>query len=179
MTEAAPLETDPRWQTLAQRGGLISLPFHAPDGWPHGAIPTGQKALEVGDDRLSPTYCAFSGHRFLRAVLLLPIAGARTVFGFETWGSVSEENWNAFLAARAGGEAFPGCFAWVANALPGFDVSETVPCNLVPGPPGQMPRLQPHPGNPLHDAQRSSITPSQLAEIYAAAGADFEALLDS
>lgn len=177
MTEPHPLETDPRWQKLAQRGGLLAMPFAAPDGWPHGPIPPGQKALEVGDDRLSPAYCALGGHRFLRAVLLLPISGARTVFGFETWGSVSEESYAAFLAARTGGAAFGGCFAWAANALPGFESGDPIGCNLVPGPPGQLPRLQPHAGTALHEAQREGITPARLADIYAAAGTDFEALL--
>ena len=177
MTDPARLEDDPRWPALAARGGMIALPFPAPDGWPHGPIATGEKALEVGEDRLSAAYCTLSRHRFLRAALLLPITGARTVFGFETWASVSEESWNAFLAARAGGEPFRGSFAWLANALPGFDVTETVPCNLVPGPPGQMPRLQPQPGNPLHDAQRAGVAPDRLAAIFDAAGKDLEALL--
>lgn len=177
MTGAHPLETDPRWQALAQRGGLISVRLDAPDGWPHGPIPAGQKTLDAGDDRLSPGYCTLSGHRFLRAVLLLPIVGARTVFGFETWGSVSEENFQAYLAARARGEAFPGCFAWSANALPGFDTAEPAACNLVPGPPGQLPRLQPHPGHPLHDTQRNGLAPARVAAIHAAAGVDFEAVL--
>ncbi len=179
MTGGTALADDPRWHRLAARGGLVTLPIAAPDSWPHGAIAPGQKAVEAGDDRLSPAYCTLSGHRFLRARLLLPIAGARTVFGFETWASVSEESFQSFLAARAGGEPFAGCFAWLANALPGFDSAEPVPCNLVPGPPGQLPRLQPHPGVSLHAAQRDGLTPDRLAEIYAAAGAaaDLAALL--
>jgi len=126
MTETA-LQDDPRWLKLAARGGLITLPFDAPDGWPHGSLPKGEKALEVGDDRLSPAYCTMQGHRFLRALLLLPITGARTALGYETWASVSEESWQGWLAARADGRPFAGCFAWAANALPGFESADPGP----------------------------------------------------
>lgn len=173
---SAAFETDPRWQALMARGGAITLPFDAPSGWVHGPIPAGQKALDVGDDRLSPAYCTIDGHRFLRALLLLPIAGARTVFGFDCWASLSEESYQAFLASRAGGKAFAGSFAWLANALPGFAVSEPVACNLVPGPVGQPPRLQPHPGTALHEAQGSGLDAARLAHIYAAAGKDITTL---
>lgn len=173
------LHNDPRWQKLAARGGLITLPFDAPDGWPHGPLPKGERALEVGDDRLSPAYCTMQGHRFMRALLLLPITEARTAFGFETWASVSEESWQGWLSARAGGKPFAGCFAWAANALPGFASGEPVACNLMPGPAGELPRLQPQPGSALHEAQRDGISPARLAEIHAAAGADFAALLDA
>jgi hypothetical protein len=178
MTEAPPLVHDPRWQALMARGGLVTLPLGAPDGWPHGPIPEGEKARETGADRLTPRYCTLDGHRFLRVLLLLPIRGARTVFAFDCWGSVSEESLQAFLGARAGGEAFRGSFAWLANALPGFALAEPVPCTLAPGPPGQAPRLQPHPGTALHQAQSEGLTIERLAEIHAAAGADFAALIE-
>lgn len=178
MTDATtPLDEDPRWQALMARGGVIALPFDTPEGWPHGPLPSGQKSLEAGDDRLSATYCTLDGHRFVRALLLLPIREARTVFAFECWGSVSEESYQAWLAARAGGEAFPGAFAWLANHLPGFDRAEPVPCNLVAGPPGQPPRLQPQPGTALHLAQSEGLSSARLADIYAAAGLDITALL--
>lgn len=174
-----PLERDPRWQKLIARGGMITLPLTAPDGWPHGPIPPGQKALEVGEDRLSRAYCSLDGHRFLRALVLLPITGGRTVFGFETWGSVSEESWQGWLAARARGEAFAGCFAWLANDLPGLDTgTDPLACNLVPGPPGQLPRLVPKPGSPLATAQQTGIGSAELAELYRAAGQDLGAVLD-
>lgn len=170
---------DPRWPALLARGGLIVLPLAAPDGWPHGPLPQGEKALEAGEDRLTPAYCTLKGHRFLRAQLLLPITGARTVFAFEAWGSVSEENWQAWLGARADGKPFPGCFAWLANALPGFEAEEPVPCNLVAGSPGQLPRLQPQPGNALHRAQGEGIPVDRLAAIYAEAGVAIETLFAS
>ncbi|GKY89033.1 DUF2199 domain-containing protein [Sinisalibacter aestuarii] len=178
MSETAPLDEDPRWQKLMARGGMVSLPFAAPDGWPHGPIPPGEKSLEIGEDSLSPLYCTLAGHRFLRALLLLPITGARTVFGFESWASVSEDSWRAFLAARAGGEAFRGSFAWLGNSLPGFAQAEPVPCNLVPGPAGQPPRLQPQPGTALNRAQSDGISTARLAAIYAGAGQDIATLLE-
>ena len=171
MSDAAPpLEEDPRFQRLMARGGTIALPLAAPDAWPHGDLPKGEQELAVGDDRLSAYYCTLQGHRFLRAHLLLPIKGARTVLAFEAWGSVSEDSWQAWLAARAGGETFPGAFAWLANRLPGVEHAEPVPCNLVAGPPGALPRLQPQPGTTLARAQAEGIDPGDLIAIAAAAG---------
>lgn len=175
--KTSPIDEDPRWQRLMARGGLITLGFNTPDAWPHGPLSKGEKRRDVGDDHLSAAYCTIAGHRFLRAQLLLPIQGARTVFAYDTWGSVAEESYQSFLAARAGGEAFAGAFAWLGNHLPGFDSAEPVPCNLVPGAPGRPPRLQPQPGTALHLAQSEGITAARLAEIYTAAGEDITALL--
>ncbi|OIP87486.1 MAG: hypothetical protein AUK37_01335 [Rhodobacterales bacterium CG2_30_65_12] len=175
--DAGVIIADPRWQKLMARGGLIALALPYPDGWPHGALAPGDKALDVGDDRLSPLYCTLQGHRFLRAQLLLPIIGARTVFAFACWGSVSQESWLAWLSARADDTPFPGAFAWLANALPGFTAAEPVPCNLVSGPPGQPPRLQPQPGTALHRVQNAGIDARRLTAIYADAGEDITALL--
>lgn len=176
---APALEDDPRWQALMARGGLITLPCAMPDAWPHGALPAGDKALEVGDDRLTPAYCTLQGYRFLRAQLLLPITAARTVFGFEAWGSVSEDSWTAWIEARGGGEPFAGCFAWLANELPGFDGTGPVPCNLTAGPPGALPRLHPQPGTRLAEARAAGLDAATLEAIYAAAGYDRAAMLDA
>jgi len=170
MTDSTPDPThDADFAQLLARGGIFALPLPAPDAWPHGPLPVGEKTLVAGDDSLSPAYCTFEDQRFLRAHLLLPIKAARTVLGFETWGSVSEESWQAWLAARARGEAFAGAFAWLANELPGFETSEPVPCNLTAGPPGALPRLQPHPGNDLARAQADGITEETFRAFRAAA----------
>ena len=168
---------DPRFPQLLARGGMITLPFDAPDAWPHGALPDGQKELAVGDDRLSANYCTLEGHRFLRAHLLVPIQGARTVLGYEAWGSLSEDSWQAWLAARAGGEAFPGAFAWLANLLPGFEYPAPVPCNLTAGPPGALPRLQPQPGSVLAEAQAAGIDTVALRANTTAAGREIDSVL--
>lgn len=156
-------------RTVLARGGIFSVPFPAPDAWPHGPLPNGEKELVVGADRLSAGYCTCEGHRFLRAHLLLPIIDARTVLGFETWASVSEESWQAWLAVRAQGGESSGAFAWLANRLPGFDDPAPVPCNLIAGPPGALPRLQPHPGRILAEAQSGGISHDRFREICIAA----------
>ncbi|HCQ65050.1 MAG TPA: hypothetical protein DIU07_07740 [Rhodobacteraceae bacterium] len=177
MTSRAPSpQDDPRLDRLMARGGLISLPRPAPDAWPHGPLPAGEKELAVGADSLTASYCTFQGQRFLRAHLLLPLKGARTVLAFEAWGSVSEDSWQGWLAARARGEAYPGAFAWLANQLPGFDAREPVPCNLTAGPPGALPRLQPQPGTALARAQAQGIDLDTLRAIYAAAGVGLDTL---
>ncbi len=168
---------DPRWQRLMARGGMITLPLDAPDAWPHGPLPRGEKALSVGQDNLSALYCTLKGQHFLRAHLLLPIKDARTVLAVETWGSVSEETRAAWLAARTGGAPFTGAFAWLAAALPGFAESEPVPCNLTAGPPGALPRLQPQPGNPLAVAQAEGVAQDELLAVFVAAERDLGDLL--
>lgn len=178
MTDA-PLADDPRWQALMARGGLIVLPCTMPDAWPHGPLAAGAKVLDIGDDRLTPAYCTLQGHRFLRAQLLLPITGARTVFAFEAWGSVSEESWTAWFAARTEARPFPGAFAWLANALPGFDGTGPVPCNLTAGPPGALPRLHPQPGTRLAEARATGLDADRIEAIYAATGRDRSDILAS
>ncbi len=177
MTGSATRDADPRVQRLLARGGMIALPLAAPDAWPHPALGAGEKELVAGADSLSANYCTLQGHRFLRAHLPLPIKGARTVFAFAAWGSVSEDSWQAWLAARVGGPPFAGAFAWLANALPGFDTEAPVPCNLLAGPSGGLPRLHPQPGSALARRQAEGIDTAELVAIYAAAGADFDALL--
>ena len=179
MTDPAlPLDEDPRFQRLMARGGIVALPLAAPDAWPHGDLPTGEKQLAVGDDRLSATYCTLQGHRFLRAHLLLPIKGARTVLGFEAWGSVSEDSWQAWLAARARAARFAGAFAWLANALPGLESGEPVACNLVAGSPGGLPRLQPQPGTALARRQEDGLSTAELIAVAAAAGREIDTFFD-
>ena len=52
MSDAAPpLDEDPRFQRLLDRGGMIALPLAAPDAWPHGPLPNDEKELAVGEDR--------------------------------------------------------------------------------------------------------------------------------
>ncbi len=177
MTEASPPDEDQRFQRQMQRGGMITLPRAAPDAWPHGPLPAGEKERVIGADSLTANYCTFQGHRFLRVHLLLPIKGARTVFGFEAWGSVSEVSWQGWLAARARGEDYRGGFAWLANQLPGFETGEPVPCNLTAGPPGALPRLQPQPGNALARAQAEGIDFDEVRAIYAAAGVALDTIL--
>ena len=77
---------------------MSTLPLDAPDARPNRERPKREKERTVGDDRLSATYCTLPGHRFLRAHLLVPMQSARTVLGFEAWGWLSEDSWQAWLA---------------------------------------------------------------------------------
>ena len=162
------LSDDPRWQAIATRDLLAGLGFDAPDAWPHGPRPAGQKALAVADDSLSERYCTLAGHRFLRARLGLPIRGAREVLTLETWASVSEATWTAVLAARTAGAEFEGGFTWLSNVLPGL-APEPVGCNLLPGRPGEPPRLFAQEG-PLHQAQQTGLALDALVALLGALG---------
>lgn len=169
------LAEDPRWQKLIGLGGLDPIAFDAPDAWPHGPRGTA-KALDIGEDNLTAAYCTLAGHHFLRTQLILPIRGATQVFTFEAWGSVSEDTRKAVIGARTGGVPFEGAFAWLANALPGFAADEPVGCNLLPGRPGQLPRLFAQKG-PLNEAQQSGIEFERLLAILSETGSDLPSKL--
>lgn len=166
------LADDPRWQAMLRAGALAPVVFPAPDAWPHGPRPSGEKSLTIGDDSLSERYCTLAGHRFVCAALTLPIKGAREGLGVQAWGSVSEATWAALIAARTGGTPFEGGFAWLANALPGFG-AEPIGMNLLPGRPGALPRLFAQSG-PLQAAQQTGLDLDALAALLAAVGRDIQ-----
>ena len=70
-------------------------------------------------------------------------------------------------------DTFEGCFAWLMNALPGFDFDDWLPCNLLVGDPEARPYLEIHDGaHDLARLQEDGITFDQLLDVYAAAGQD-------
>ena len=179
------LNEDPRWRRFNDStrpcpccgrsfDGVFDIGFDHPDPWPHGnRSETGADYMEAGDDSLGTDLCKFGKYRFIRAVLPLPIKGTDQVFAFGPWGSVNPANFDRYVAASQGDETFEGCFAWLMNLLPGFDFTEPLPCNLVPGAEGERPILEVHDG--AHDIavlQEDGITFDQLLDIYAAAGQD-------
>ena len=188
MTGGVPLDADPRWRRFTGRAtpcpccgrsfsGVFDLSFDHPDAWPHGSrAASGQDWLAQGEDLLGADLCQCDGQKYVRCVLPLPIRDSDQTFAFGVWGSVSDESATAYAADFFGGtETFEGCFAWLANGLPGIEMQgAAIPCNLIPDPePGQRPHLTVHQGkHPLADMQREGITFDRLLDIYAAAGQD-------
>lgn len=193
INDAMDLNDDPRWRRFNDSNrpcpccgrsfdGVFDIGFDHPDPWPHGnRAETGADYMEAGDDNLGTDLCRLGKYRFIRAVLPLPIKGSDQVFAFGPWGSVNPANFERYVAANQGGDPFEGCFAWLTNALPGFDFVEPLPCNLVPGDGDTRPVLEVHDGS--HDIavlQEEGITFDQLLDIYAAAGQDIRPhLMDS
>lgn len=180
---------DPRWQRLndptyvcrccrREFGGVFDVSFDHPDQWPHGSrAESGQNALGVGDDRLGRDLCLLGESRFLRCTLQIPIKDTDVVFGYGVWGCVSPENFEQFLQSYNGDETdekFEGCFAWLCNALKGWDMPELLPCVLEVGKLAQRPSLwvQTDSDHPLVEAQKDGLDFDQILDLYAAAGDD-------
>lgn len=174
------LAQDPRWRRFTDAGyacaccgqsfgGPMDIGFGNPAPWPHG-LRGDRDELRVGTDQLTADACRLGDSRFVRAVLILPVIGTNATFAYGPWASVHPDSFEAALT----GNGFEGCFAWLANRLPGWDTEHPLPCNLLPGPAGDRPRLEIHAscGHPLAQAQRDGITFDRLLDIYAAAGHD-------
>ncbi|MEZ5768579.1 MAG: DUF2199 domain-containing protein [Paracoccaceae bacterium] len=185
--EAAALAADRRWQRFTARDylcpccgqpstGLYDLGFDHPDPWPHGnRAAAGEDTLVVGADRLGTDLCTFDGGFYIRCTLPLPIRGGDQVFAFGPWASVSDASFARYVAAwRAEDYSdFPGCFAWLANALPGIASVATVPCKLEIGDGTARPQLfAQSAAQGLAGLQRDGISFDRLLDIYAAAGND-------
>jgi hypothetical protein len=181
------LQQDPRWQRFNDSSrpcpccgktfsGVFDIGYDHPDPWPHGnRSSSGQDVLAVGTDTLSADLCRLGEYRFIRCVLPIPIIGADQTFAYGPWGSVNPANFDRYVRADLEGkpESFEGCFAWLMNSLPGFDIKEPLPCNLVPGAAGERPVLEVHDGaHELAELQETGIDFDRLLDIYAAAGQD-------
>lgn len=181
------LASDPRWQRFNDSSrpcpccgrvfeGVFDIGFDHPEPWPHGnRAQSGQDVLSNGTDTLSADLCRMGQYRFIRCVLHVPIIGSDQSFAFGPWGSVNPENFDRYVQAELEGnlDQFEGCFAWLMNRLPGFDMDDWLPCNLVITDPGERPVLEIHDGShELARLQEDGITFDQLLDIYAAAGQD-------
>lgn len=178
------LNLDARWRRFndenracpccGQRfSGIFDIGFDHPDCWLHGALrDSGQDELQVGEDKLGTDLCRFQEHRFIRGVIQLPVRGSDESFGYGVWASVKPENFYRYIDDATGEDpGFDGCFAWLMNALPGFDFTEPVACDLRPGGDGMRPTLHAQDG-PLAAAQETGISFDDLLDIYAATGND-------
>ncbi len=178
------LALDSRWRRFTDESwacpccgqafnGVFDIGFDHPDCWPHGSLrDSGQETLQVGEDKLSSDLCRWEEHRFLRAILPLPIRGSDEVFNFGCWVSVAPDNFYLYIEDAVGeAPGFEGCFAWLMNALPLFDGDTPVAGDVVPGPAEQRPVFKAHDGA-LATAQAEGITFDQLLDIYAATGSD-------
>ncbi|MDD9920793.1 MAG: DUF2199 domain-containing protein [Boseongicola sp.] len=180
------LNSDPRWRRFndATRTcpccgqgfqGIFDIGYDHPQVWPHGnREASGQDILEVGRDRLGTDLCEMDEHYFVRAILPIPIIGTDQYFAFGPWGSVSEKSFKAYVEANKSSDpTFDGCFSWLMNDLPGFEMDDWLPCDLEVEDPDQRPRLYVHEGtHELANLQRNGMTFDRLLDVYAAAGQD-------
>lgn len=178
---------DPRWQRFNDGNyacsccgksfsGVFDIGFDHPDPWPHGnRQSTGQDILQVGEDVLGPDLCQIGEHRFIRCVLMLPLKGGDQKFAYGAWASVNPDNYGRYVQHDWDGTLgnFEGCFAWLMNRLPGFEMQDWLPCDLLVEDPAERPRLYVHDdAHRIAALQEEGITFDQLLDIYAAAGQD-------
>lgn len=188
------LEDDPRWKRFNDQttpcpccggsfNGIFDIGYDHPDPWPHGnREASGKDILRVGDDHIGTDLCALGNHRFVRAILEIPVIGTDTRFAFGPWASLTPDNFLAYVNSNQipDAAAFQTCFAWLMNLLPGFDFTEPQPCDLVPGGPNDRPKLIAHEGaSELAWAQSNGISFDRLLDIYTAAGQDIRPHLEA
>lgn len=188
------LAEDPRWQRFNNSAqpcpccgrtfdGVFDIGFDHPEGWPHGnRAESGQDVLAVGKDSLSADLCRMGAHRFIRCVLYIPIIGTDQKFAFGPWGAVNAENFDTYVRNELSGtlDQFEGCFAWMMNLLPGFEMNDWLPCNLVMEDLQSRPVLEVHDGaHELAQLQEDGISFDRLLDIYADAGQDIRPHLEA
>ncbi len=181
------LNSDPRWRRFndsnrpcpccgKEFNGVFDIAFDHPGPWPHGnRRDSGKETLKVGDDWLGTDLCRWENFRFIRCILEFPIIGTDQRFAFGPWGSVNTPNFDRYTISDSDPSAplFEGCFAWMTNDLPGFEIPDALPCNLIPGDHGLRPKLEVHDGaHEIAELQEAGITFDRLLDIYAAAGQD-------
>lgn len=153
--------------------GVFDIGFDHPDAWPHGPrLDVPGTELDIGDDKLSADLCRLDDDRFLRGVMPFPIRGSDEVFFVAAWALVPHRTFYAYVDDSLGdGPAFTGGTGRLANALPGLDHGAAAPCDVLPGGPGERPRLMAQ-DFPLAALQGDGISFDTLLDIYAASGQD-------
>ncbi|AJE48123.1 DUF2199 domain-containing protein [Celeribacter indicus] len=113
---ASPLDLDPRWRALTERGGVIDLGFDHPSDWPH-APREEAPFVKAGADQLASELCRTGDRRFLRASLSLPIRGAEDALGVALWAEVPQAVFYAYVDLLDGGPVPEDSLATLANDL--------------------------------------------------------------
>ena len=183
------MSPDPRLADLIARGFrcaqcgahhqvLFDLAFNHPDPWtgpgdqaPNRDLPA---ALASGRDLLTEDFCLLGEHRFVRAILPLPLQGSDESFAFGVWGSLSHPRFDAYVAGfddPIGGDLTPA-FSWLSNCLPGA-ADAPVKASLTPQPDRQRPILRiTDPTHPFFISQTDGLSFDALMAIYRDSGHD-------
>ncbi|MCW8843680.1 MAG: DUF2199 domain-containing protein, partial [Rhodobacteraceae bacterium] len=177
------LALDARWRRLHDEArscpccgrrfsGLIDFAYAHPDAWPHAEPTPDTPVIAVGADRLSPDLCRLGEDRCLCALLSLPVRGSDEAVHFALWVAVAPETFYAYLeAATDDRAAFHGGQGWLMNDLPGYASEDPIACTLIPGGPGERPRIAVSDG-PLATLSAEGIGFDALLDLYAALGDD-------
>lgn len=160
----------------ARHSGLFDIAFDQPDPWtgppekePNGVV---RFALEAGRDILSEDFCLMGEHRFVRAILPLPLIGTEETFAFGVWATLSQarfvEYTDLFDSLNAG--AMPAAFSWLSNRLPGAGPA-AVRAELRPQDNRQRPILRiTDESHPFFQVQDDGLSSDALLGIYATYG---------
>jgi hypothetical protein len=156
--------------------GLFDIAFDYPDQWtgptekqPNGVV---RFAHQEGRDILSEDFCLMGEHRFVRAIIPLPLAGTDESFAFGVWGTLSQARFleyvELFDTAHAGRMA--AAFSWLSNQLPGAS-HEPVQAQLLAQDDRQRPILRiTDEAHPFFRAQIEGLSCDDLLKIYATYG---------
>jgi hypothetical protein len=141
----------------------MAMGFQGPDNWENLDEAT-RTASSLDSDFCEIVRSNGEIERYICALLRLPVSEIGAEFQFVVWVSVSERSWNIYRAGYGGGtyEA-EGCFGFLCNSLPDFELKSGLPANVWFLPDGHRPVVElQDAAHPLVDAQRSGIPASQI-----------------
>jgi hypothetical protein len=189
------LQADPRWIKLHDRtwicpccgeahAGIFDLACGKPDFWPGAEDKRPNSALSKASNFLSEDFCVLNGeHFFIRCVLQLKILGSEgQFFGFGTWSTLSEKNFDLYVDTFDSGEQdnLGPWFGWFSNRLKGYPDTLSLKCRAHPRGGRQRPNIELEPTeHPLAQDQANGITFDRLLDLYAANGHDLRAALST
>jgi hypothetical protein len=125
------------------------------------AIPEEDRAKRV---KLTSDTCVIDDDTFfVRAVLELPIIGAKEPFTWGVWVSQSRESYTRYTATFQQDQTGEGSFGWLTVTMPGYAEQsvplESLACDVRWGSGNLRPRIEPHPrDHPLYRDFADGIT---------------------
>jgi hypothetical protein len=107
-------------------------------------------------------------HRFVRAVLEIPIHGCDDVVSYGVWVSLSEKSFAEYHAV-SDEDVETGWFGWLCNRLHGYPDTFSLATDVVHAGPGKRPFVYVQSGDqeshPLFVDQRQGLTPERARAI--------------
>jgi hypothetical protein len=136
---------------------LPSVAFRTPDVW----FAASDSEREADFDLTSDTCVWRDEHFFVRCSLELPIVGIEAGLNFGIWSTLSEANFDRYLANwdDPGRADLGPMFGWLANNVPDYPDTSQIKCNVHPLEPGLRPRLEiQHSDHPLSRHYHEGVT---------------------
>lgn len=164
-----------------KHNGLFDLACSKPDFWQGEDKHKPNSEFQLADNILTEDVCIIDGkHFFVRCVLPIPIVNTDQDFGFGTWVTLSQKNFQIYMETfDEGNQGDLGpWFGWFSNRLKGYPDTINLKCQIYPQEGRIRPLIELEPtDHPLSIAQRDGISFDEALDIYARYGHDFRKAL--